>query len=48
MIPFGRPRNGEYDDLPSARSRAERVRVLQGWAIIVLSITNIILLLLRT
>lgn len=46
MIPFGRPRNGEYDDLRSARSRAELTRVKQGYVQIALSLITIALIIL--
>jgi hypothetical protein len=36
------------DELPKVRSHAERVRVWQGWALILLSFANITLLILRT
>lgn len=46
MIPFGRPRNGQYDDLKHARSRAELIRVRQGYIQIGLSLVTIALIIL--
>lgn len=46
MIPFGRARNGEYDGLRHARSRAEVTRVRQGYVQIGLSLITIALIIL--